>query len=139
MITLDSIDMQILGLLKQNSRMQLKEISSVIHMSGPAVANRISRMEDAGVIAQYTIQVDPKQLGKPLTAIVHVFMKSADHKGFLTYVREHNLVEEAYRISGHGCYALKVIAASHEDLTVLLDHLLQFGNYQLNIAIDKVK
>lgn len=135
----DQIDLKILSLLKTNSRMQWKDIGRKIHMTGQAVGNRIRKMEDEGTIKSYTILVDDIELGKNCLAFITVFMKSNAHAEFLKFIASRDYVIEAHRISGDGCYLLKVLLASHSELDHLLTELLPFGNYRLSLSINKVK
>jgi Lrp/AsnC family leucine-responsive transcriptional regulator len=136
---LDNTDWEILKLLKDNCKMQFRDIGEIVHLTGQAVSNRISRLEALGIIKGYTVLLDKKLLGKIITAYITVFMKTTDHGAFHTFLRNHELVEEACRISGEGCYLLKIQTNSQEDLNCFLDSVLKYGNYRLNISIGKIK
>lgn len=136
---LDQTDMQILDLLLKNSRMQWQEIGEEVHLTGQAVRNRINRMEKLGVIDGYTIKINSRKIGKELTAYITVFMKTSDHPAFQNFIRNNPLIIEASRISGEGCYMLKTIAANQSELVALLDEILKYGNYKVNLSIEKFK
>jgi Lrp/AsnC family leucine-responsive transcriptional regulator len=131
--------MAIIDLLIKNSRMQWREIGEQVHLTGQAVANRIRRMEESGLITGYTIDLDNSKLGKSITSFVTVYMKTTDHPAFQEFVKENGMIIEADRISGDGCYLLKVQVASHEELTEILNALLKFGNYGVNLSIGRIK
>jgi Lrp/AsnC family leucine-responsive transcriptional regulator len=135
---MDQIDFKILSLLKDNSRMQWKEIGECIHMTGQAVGNRIRRMEDEGVIEKYTIVVNELKLGKIIQAFITVFMKSTNHSEFQAYLKNNTNIVEAHRVSGEGCYFLKASLSSQEDLNIILDEILTFANYRVNLSIGKI-
>lgn len=136
---LDQTDMQILDLLLKNSRMQWQEIGEEVHLTGQAVRNRINRMEKLGVIDGYTIKINSRKIGKELTAYITVFMKTTDHLAFQNFIRNNPLIIEASRISGEGCYMLKAIAADQSEIVALLDEILKYGNYKVNLSIEKFK
>jgi len=136
---IDQTDIEIIKLLTQNSRMQWLEIGEIVHLTGQAVKNRINRLEKLGVIEGYTVKLNLSKLGWEVTAYVTVFMKTADHIAFQKYLRDSNLIFEAHRISGEGCYLLKVHASNKQELIDFLDDILQFGNYKVNLSIDKIK
>lgn len=136
---LDHTDFEIIKILQKNSRMQWKEIGERVHLTGQAVGHRIKRMEENGIIRSFTLEVDPEKLGKPLLAIVTIFMKSTNHSGFKKMLIDDQVVTEAYRISGEGCYSLKVIASGQSELTDFLDRLLPYGNYRVNLSIGQIK
>jgi len=136
---LDHTDLAIIKLLKTNCKMQLRDIGEVVHLTGQAVSKRISRMEELGVIQGYSVLLDEKLLGKTITAYITIFMKTTNHSAFHTFLQSYEAVVEASRISGDGCYLLKVQVNSQEDLNCFLDSVLKYGNYRVNISIGKIK
>jgi len=136
---LDQTDLQILNLLTKNSRMQWQEIGEEVHLTGQAVRNRINKMEKLGVIQGYTIKINSKMIGKELTAFVTIFMKTTDHGSFQKYIQDNPLISEANRISGEGCYLIKVIASTQEEIVGILDEILKYGNYKVNLSIENIK
>jgi Lrp/AsnC family leucine-responsive transcriptional regulator len=104
---IDQTDMEIIGLLMKNGRMQWQEIGEIVHLTGQAVKKRIDRLEKAGVIEGYTVKLDHAKMGLETTAFITVYMKTTDHAAFKRFISVSSLVEEAHRISGDGCYLLK--------------------------------
>ncbi|NMM61660.1 Lrp/AsnC family transcriptional regulator [Clostridium sp. P21] len=136
---LDQTDIEILNLLIKNSRMQWQEIGEIVHLTGQAVRNRIKRMEKLGVIEEYTLKINSSKIGKVLIAFITIFMKTRDHGAFQSYIQNNSLIIEANRISGEGCYMLKVGASTQEEIVELLDEILKYGNYKINLSIEKIK
>lgn len=136
---LDQTDLAILDLLRKNSRLQWKEIGEKVHLTGQAVAARIARLQELEILTEFTIEVDDSKLGRPVLAFITVFMKSTDHDGFRRLLTNEPAVEEAFRVSGEGCYWLRVRCTTQTDLTGLLDRLLPFGNYRVNLSLGQVK
>ena len=136
---LDNIDFKILHLLSENSRMQWKDLGERIHMTGQAVGNRIKKLEDSGVIKTYSIMVDEMKLGLSFTAFVIIYMKTSNHDPFLHFMKERKEIVEAHRVSGEGCYHMKVKVTAQEELNLFLNEILKFGNYALNLSIQERK
>ncbi|MGG8395114.1 Lrp/AsnC family transcriptional regulator [Bacillus cereus] len=109
----DYIDIKILNLLKENSRVQWRGIGKEIHMTGQAVGNRIRKREKEGIIRAYTILLDEMKLGKSHLAFITIFMKTNEHSGFLDFIVTKDSVVEAHKISGESCYILKVFLESY--------------------------
>jgi len=84
MRSLDETDLEILSLLAENARRPFSEIGEEVGLSGPAVSDRVTRLEDAGVINQFTIDVDQAQL----RAGVPVLVRGSVPTGALEPVRE---------------------------------------------------
>ncbi|HEY3368796.1 MAG TPA: Lrp/AsnC family transcriptional regulator [Symbiobacteriaceae bacterium] len=136
---LDQTDLAILDLLKKNARLTWKEVGQRVHLTGQAVAGRIARLQELGVLKGFTVQVDGEKLGQPVLAFITVFMQSADHLSFRSFLTREPEVEEAFRISGDGCYWLRVRCSTQQELTAFLDRVLAFGNYSVNLNLDRVK
>lgn len=136
---MDEIDFQILELLKENSRKPWKEIGESIHMTGQAVGNRIRRMEEEGIIEQYTIAVNELKLGKSMQAFITVFLKSNHHLELQKYLKGNPDIKEVHRISGEGCYIIKASISDQLALNHTLDEILKYANYRVNISIGKIK
>lgn len=136
---IDRTDMEIIRLLQENSRLQWKEIGQKVHLTGQAVAARIRKLEDLGVIEGFTVKLSREKLGKPITAFITVCMKTCGHSAFQRFAENHEMIVEAHRISGEGCYLLEVNVSTREELNRLLDEVLMHGNYRINLSIGKVK
>ena len=136
---IDQTDIEIIKLLESNCKMQLQEIGAIVHLTGQAVKNRIIRLEKLGIIEGYTIKVNPTKMGKAMTAFVTVYMKSNNHAAFHKFVKDNIYISEVHRVSGEGCYLLKVSVENQQELTALLDDILQHGNYKVNLSINKLK
>jgi Lrp/AsnC family transcriptional regulator, leucine-responsive regulatory protein len=136
---LDNIDFKILRLLSENSRVQWKDLGKQIHMTGQAVGNRIKKLEDSGVIKAYSLIVDEMKLGLTFTAFVIIYMKTANHDSFIRFFNDRKEVVEAHRVSGEGCYHLKIKVESQEQLNLFLNNILDYGNYALYLSIQDIK
>ena len=125
--SLDSIDWQILRELQADSRLSFNELARRVGLSSPAVAERVRRMEDAGVISGYHAQVDPSKVGFPVTAIIQ--MHCAPGKCLLKTTSPDDFPElvEMVKVSGPHCAVLKVVAASIPHLEALFERLGQHG------------
>lgn len=136
---LDHIDFQILRLLMENSRIQWKDLGEKIHMTGQAVGNRIKKLEDHGVIKAYSLIIDEMKIGLSYTAFIIIYMKTANHDSFRRFMNERNEVVEANRVSGEGCYHLKIKVSTQDELNAFLDNILEYGNYNLYLSIQEIK
>ncbi|MBX5082529.1 Lrp/AsnC family transcriptional regulator [Rhizobium lentis] len=70
--TLDEIDARILSALKSDARLSISELARLVGMSPPSVSDRIRRLEAAGVIRGFTVDVDTRAIGYQIRAIVRI-------------------------------------------------------------------
>ncbi|HEL1586070.1 TPA: Lrp/AsnC family transcriptional regulator [Streptococcus suis] len=136
---MDSIDLQILELLTQNSRMKVKDMAEQIHMTAPAITSRIQKLEDQGIITGYTTQIDRVKIGYPVHVFITVTMKVQTHTPYLDYVASFSpQIAQHHRIAGSGCYLIEAHFASNQDLSNFLDELENFASYQVASSVNLV-
>jgi Lrp/AsnC family leucine-responsive transcriptional regulator len=131
---LDDVNRRLLAHLQQDPRLTMSALARLVGMSSPAVTERVQRLERAGVIRGYRLDVDPAALGLPVTAWVRVrpgprqLTKIADLAAGLPNV------SECHRITGEDCFLIKLHAATIESLTETLDKILLYGQTVTSIV-----
>jgi Lrp/AsnC family leucine-responsive transcriptional regulator len=136
---LDETDLKIIACLQNNARSEWKEVGQKVHMTGQAVAARVRKLEEQDIIEGYSLRLNQTKIGNSITALITVFMKTTAHDKFQNFIKTKAMIVETHRISGEGCYWLKAVASSHDELNKLLDEILVYGNYRSNISIAKIK
>jgi Lrp/AsnC family leucine-responsive transcriptional regulator len=124
---LDGTNRRLLQELTDDPRAGAAQLARRVGMSAPAVRERLAKLEDAGVIRGYRLDVDPAAIGLPIAAWVRV----RPGPGQLTKVAELAArtpqVSECHRISGEDCFLMKIHVAALEALEPLLDEFLLYG------------
>jgi Lrp/AsnC family leucine-responsive transcriptional regulator len=124
----DSTDWAILAELQGDSRVSFSELGRRVHMSSPAVAERVRRLEQTGVITGYHAAVAPQAAGWSVLALVR--MQCFGARCILQHVEAVKAwphVLELHRVTGDVCSELKVVAASMADFEAVVDRLAEFG------------
>ncbi|HEV7651202.1 MAG TPA: Lrp/AsnC family transcriptional regulator [Actinophytocola sp.] len=124
---LDDVNRTILRALADDPRQSTAELARAVGMSAPAVRERVGRLERAGVIRGYRLDVDPAALGLPVTAWVRIRPGPGQLPKIADLARRTPQVSECHRISGEDCFLLKVHVPAVEDLEDVLDAFLLFG------------
>ncbi|HAF11132.1 MAG TPA: Lrp/AsnC family transcriptional regulator [Candidatus Dormibacteraeota bacterium] len=127
LLKLDVIDRKIIAELSVDGRVPLAELGRRVSLSSPAIAERVQRLERAGVITGYRAEIDPRALGYSLTAIVRVKPAAGQLSKIPELARQIPEIGECHRITGEDCFYLKVHLRSIDDLSVLLDRFLVYG------------
>lgn len=123
---MDTLDYRIVDMLQRDGRATQLEISREIGLSQPAVAERIRKLEERGVITGYTARVDAGKLGKDITAFIGVNIEHPKFfEGFAKKVMALPEVLEAHRVAGQDSYILKVRTANTKSLDQLLVETLR--------------
>ncbi|THU00218.1 Lrp/AsnC family transcriptional regulator [Lampropedia puyangensis] len=115
---MDQLDKKILAQLQKNSRASLQEIGQEVGLSPTPCWNRIRKMEEAGIIEGYTVQLNAQALGLQDTVLIQVTLDS--HSDNTLEAFGHTLaaipeVVEAHLVSGDYDYLLRVVVRDTRD------------------------
>lgn len=124
---MDRVDWHILDELQADARLSFNELSRRVRLSAPAVAERVRRLESAGLITGYHAQVDPARAGRPVRAVVVM-----DCHGPTCLLRDPDVltwpeIRHFYRVTGQGCSVLVVAVPSLPEFEALIDRLARYG------------
>ena len=115
------MDSEILRRLQQNARETWAALGQAVGVTGPAIAERVRKLEERGVIRGYSAQLDPEAAGYPLLAFISVSLERQDERGqLLAKVESLPEVQECHHIAGDFDYLLKVRARGTLDLERLI-------------------
>lgn len=118
---LDDIGWRILKELNENARLSFSELGRRVGLSVPAVTERVRRMEDAGVIKGYRVELNPAKIGFPITAFMRLSMVGDVYARVTSLVKDIPEVVECHRVTGGDSFILKVHVSSVEHLEELID------------------
>ena len=130
----DDVNRRLLEELQAEPRISTAELGRRINLSPPAVADRLARLERAGVIAGYRVDLDPAALGYPVAAFVRVRPAPGQLPRIAALAAEMEEVTECHRITGEDCFLLKVHVPSIDELDGVLDRLLVHGQTTTSIV-----
>lgn len=126
-VLLDEINRRILSALANDPRLSTAALARKITMSTPAVRERVKRLEEAGVIRGYRLDIDPAAIGLPVAAWVRIRPGPGQLPKIAELAAEVAQVSECHRISGDDCFLIKVHVPRIEDLEDVLDQFLVHG------------
>jgi Lrp/AsnC family leucine-responsive transcriptional regulator len=124
---LDGVNWRLLALLAEDPRQSTAQLARRVGMSAPAVRERVTRLEETGVIRGYRLDVDPAAIGLPVTAWVRLRPGPGQLPKVAELADRLPEVSECHRISGEDCFLLKVHVPAIEDLEPVLDRFLLHG------------
>ncbi len=132
---LDHTGWQILRLLQDDARLPYSEIGRQVGLSAPAVAERVRRLEDAGVITGYHAAVDPTRMGYPILAIIRISSTGGAFGRCAEVARGIPEVLECHRVTGNDSFYLKVMVRSIVHLESLIDQLQPYGETTTTLVL----
>jgi Lrp/AsnC family leucine-responsive transcriptional regulator len=124
---MDDLDWALLRELQADARLSYSELSRRVHLSPPAVAERVRRLEESGVVTGYHAHVDLGRAGWSVRAIIRMSCY-----GPHCVLRDPGLAQwpevyEIHRITGDACSLLKVAAPSMDRFEQVIDRLAPYG------------
>ncbi len=132
---LDEVGWHILSILQQEARISFKDLGKRIGLTGTAVAERVRRMEDEGMIEGYGIRLNLKKLGLPVTAFFKLRVSAENCNQLRQLAKELPEIIEAHRVVGNEYYILKVVLPSMERLEMLMEKVLLLGPVDVSIVL----
>lgn len=124
---IDATDRKIISELTTDGRVSFAELGRRVSLSSPAVAERVQRLERAGVITGYRAEIDPRTLGFQLTAIVRIKPAPGQLPRIPELAAQIPEIGECHRITGEDCFYLKIHLRSIDELSAVLDRFLIYG------------
>ncbi|GAC1391019.1 MAG: Lrp/AsnC family transcriptional regulator [Ktedonobacteraceae bacterium] len=133
---MDSAGWHLLEALQQDARLSYTELGQRVGLSAPAVAERVRRMEDAGIISGYHAEINRAKLGFPITAIIRMSTFPGDRcTRFTASTQDMPEVLECSRVTGGDALIIKVMASSVEHLETLINHLAEHGQLTTSMVL----
>ena len=135
---MDLIDELIVKELLMNSRLSMSELGRRVHLSSPAVKERVLQLEEKQIIKKYTIELDKKNCGFPISAIIEATIKNTRYEDFKNHIQNEENIDFCYRIAGSACFMLKINFKSFEEAEKFIDRLLPFAHTKTNFIFSRV-
>lgn len=126
-LLLDACNVELLRLLIAEPRISISELARQVGMSAPATRERVRRLEEAGLISGYRVEIEPRALGFPLAAFVRVRPMPGKLPKIIEIAQRMPQVTECHRVTGEDCLIVKIHFESLENLDRILDQFLAFG------------
>jgi Lrp/AsnC family leucine-responsive transcriptional regulator len=124
---LDKTGLRLLAELESDARTSLAELGRRVGLSAPAVAERLRRLEDEGVVTGYRAEVDPRRLGYALGVIVRVRPAPRQLAAVAQLARDTPEVVECHRVTGDDCYVMTAYVRDVVHLEALIDEFAAYG------------
>jgi Lrp/AsnC family leucine-responsive transcriptional regulator len=135
---MDLIDWKIIEILQKNARITISHLSKKVHLTAPAVSERILKMEENGIINGYTAKLNLEQLGHHVTCFVKIDVARNQEGKFIQFCRFHDQIIECHLISGKSSFLLKIGAHSITTLEIFLKSFHEFGHTQSHIVLEEI-
>jgi Lrp/AsnC family transcriptional regulator, leucine-responsive regulatory protein len=135
---LDPLGWKLLAQLQSDARISFAELGRRVGLSTPAVAERVRRMEDEGIIRAYRAEIDPSSVGLPITAFIRMSIVGNVLAKLTERVHAMPEIVECHRGTGEDSFILKVNVVSVEHLKAVIDRLTPFGTTSTSLVLESL-
>jgi Lrp/AsnC family leucine-responsive transcriptional regulator len=131
---LDDTNRRLLAELQEDARLTLAELGRRVGLSSPAVAERIQRLEEQGVIRGYHAEIDPRSVGLSLTAVIRIRPAPGQIQNVAELAQRTPEVVQCHRITGEDCFIMRAHLRDVEHLEEVIDHFVILGQTTTSIV-----
>lgn len=132
---MNKTDIKLLELLQENSRVTISDLSKQLSLSRPSVSERLLRLQEKGIIEEFTARVSLQALGLDTLLFIQVSELKKKPTEFEEQIKEENSILECHRVTGTTNYILKAATSSMAKMSELIDRLIPFGTLTTSIVL----
>lgn len=131
---MDDISWMLLEELQRNGRASYRQLGAIVGLTAPAVAERMRKLEQSGVIEGYRAVVNYERVGLPILAVIRLKTRGEFEGKVGHLVQEIPEVIECHRVTGSESHVLTAVLRSTAHLEDLLDQLRPYSETITNIV-----
>ncbi|GEK58696.1 AsnC family transcriptional regulator [Marinococcus halophilus] len=132
---MDRIDVSMLEILQEDGRISVSDLSKKLNLSRPSVSERMIRLQEKGIIDQFSAVVPPAAVGRDTLLMIQVSELKDTIQHFEKMIAEDTRVLECHRVTGEVSYFIKAAVEGMESLRELVDTLISYGNINTSIVL----
>lgn len=132
---MDKIDVHLLELLQQDSRMTVSDLSKKLNLSRPSIAERMLRLQEQGIIEEYSARISLKAIGRNTMLFIQLKLLKESPLSFEERIVNDTDILECHRVTGETDYFIKAAVNSMDDMRLLINRLMPFGVINTSIVI----
>lgn len=132
---MDKYDRLLLSALIESGRASFADLARRVNLSPPAVADRVAKLEAAGIITGYHAGVDLAKLGLPIECVIELRITDRDYKRTQDALEKIPQLTLCHRVTGDACLLIKAAVASMPELQDLIDQIGQFGATKTSLIL----
>lgn len=132
---MDQTDEKIVSVLQEDGRISMKELGKLVALSPPAVAERVKRLEDTGVISRYKAIIDNAKIGKPICVLINATVKPEKQEKFIEFARSSEEIVECHHVTGPHSMIMKAYLREMSHLEELIGKIHFYGNTETYIIM----
>ncbi len=131
---LDSTNLLLIEELQRDARQSHAALGRLVGLSAPAVAERLARLEESGVIRGYHAEIDPRALGLTLSVVLRIRPAPREIHKVAELAQRTPEVTECVRVTGEDCFVMRAHVRDVVHLEELIDRFVIYGQTTTSIV-----
>lgn len=132
---LNDVDRVICDVLQKNGRAHFNELAEIVHLSVPAVSERVRKLEERGIIKGYFAKLQPDAFGLNIAAFILVTVEgSHNYKKFLDNCTKEPEIMECHAVTGDASHLVKIRTTSPGSLENLLSRMQEWSGVKKTLT-----
>ena len=133
---MDKLDIDLLKILQENARITISELSKKIALSRPSITERILRLQERGIIEEFTARVSFTAINRGIILFIQLSSLKVSNKEFEQMITEDDNVLECHRVTGNTSYFIKAAVKDMSSMKALIDRLMPYGDINTTIVLE---
>jgi len=132
---MDQTDLRIISILQHDGRISMKELGKKVSLSPPAVAERVKKLEEKGVIERYKAVINRTKIGKPISVLINASIKPENQEEFLKFASSSDEIVECHHVTGPHSMIMRAYLREMTHLEELVRKIQSFGNTETYVIM----
>ncbi|GFD68662.1 Lrp/AsnC family transcriptional regulator [Alteromonas sp. KUL106] len=123
---MDKLNLRIIRALSEDARISFSQLAKKVHLSAPAVAERVRKLEELGVITAYRPIINLEKLGLPIRALVECEVHKAQERKLKSMLLDMDEVIKIYNVTGVTTFIVEVGVTALSELDLFLEGIIDY-------------
>ncbi|MGP7815656.1 Lrp/AsnC family transcriptional regulator [Niallia sp. 01092] len=132
---MDKVDIQLLKILQEDGRITVSDLSKQLALSRPSVSERLLRLQEKGIILEFSARVSPAMLGRETLLFIQISELKEDAQTFEDYIKTEEDIIECHRVTGPISYTIKAAVSGIDGMRQLVDRLIPYGTINTSVIL----
>ncbi|WP_445490946.1 Lrp/AsnC family transcriptional regulator [Niallia sp. 03133] len=132
---MDKVDIQLLKTLQEDGRITVSDLSKKLALSRPSVSERLLRLQEKGIILEFSARVSPAKLGRGTLLFIQISELKKEAQLFEEYIKTEADIIECHRVTGPISYTIKAAVSGIDGMRQLVDRLIPFGTINTSVIL----
>ncbi|MFT8320448.1 MAG: Lrp/AsnC family transcriptional regulator [Bacillus sp. (in: firmicutes)] len=132
---MDKVDIHLLKILQEDGRITVSDLSKKLALSRPSVSERLLRLQEKGIILEFSARVSPAKLGRETLLFIQISELKAEAQAFEEFIQTEEDVIECHRVTGPISYTIKAAVSGINGMRQLVDRLIPYGTINTSVIL----